>query len=106
MNLKEKIIPLLKDKHSKIWEIIITNIDLFDENELNQIYLIIHQNDIEKLKELYLYNTSKSKNILDRILNLAKELNHIEKHVEEIKNKEEEKSLDDYLNSNLNYSIS
>jgi spore coat protein CotH len=108
MSIKQELIKILWEKNSPIFETIIQNIDLFNETELNQIYLILHQTDIEKLKELFLYQNSQSKAILDRIINIAQELNHVEKHIENNINSNKETQLDELIETNLdlNYSIS
>ena len=91
--MKEKLVQILWEKNSPIWEMIIKNIDIFDENELHQIYLIIHQTDIEKLKELFLYQNSQAKALLDRVINIAREIHQTEKIVENVEIKQESKTL-------------
>lgn len=108
MSIKTKLIKILGEKNSPIWKTIINNIDIFNEEELHQIYLIIHQTDIEKLKELFLYQNSQTKAILDRIINIAQELNHVEKHIENNIDWNKEIHLEEFIENNLdlNYSIS
>lgn len=106
--MKEKLVQILWEKNSPIWEMIIKNIDIFDENELYQIYLIIHQTDIEKLKELFLYQNSQAKALLDRVINIAREIHQTEKIVESIQVQETHSKLEEYIEQSLeiNYSLS
>lgn len=107
-NIKENLIQILWEKNSPIWDMIRDNIDIFSQEELQQIYLIIHQTDIEKLKELFLYQNSQAKAILDRIINLAHEISHVEKHIENEHLNTEKQELEQYIEQNLdlNYVIS
>lgn len=108
MSMKDNVIQILWEKTSPIWEMIINNIDLFDENELRQIYLMIHQTDVEKLKELFLYQNSQAKALLDRIINIARELNHAEKNIEIEDISQKDIHLEKFITENLDlyYSIS
>ena len=106
--LKEHIIQILWEKNSPIATSIIEHIDIFSPQELEHIYLIIHQTDIEKLKSLFLYQHSQAKIILDRIIQLAHETHHIDKHIEQEFIYSENQELEQYLEQNLdfNYVIS
>ncbi len=108
MSMKDNVIQVLWEKTSPIWEMIIQNIDLFDENELHQIYLMIHQTDIEKLKELFLYQNSQAKALLDRIINIARELNNTEKNIENENISQQNIHLEKLITEklDLHYSIS
>lgn len=107
-NLRENLIQILWEKNSHIWNMILEHINIFSQEELHQIHLIIHQTDIDKLKELFLYQNSQAKAILDRIINLAHEMTHIEKHIEKEKSSSNETELEQYIEQNLelNYVIS
>lgn len=107
-DLKETLIKILWEKNSPIWDMIINHIDIFSHEELHQIHLIINQTDIEKLRELFLYQNSQAKAILDRIINLAHEITHIEKHIENENLTSKEQELEEYIEQNLdlNYVIS
>jgi len=87
---------------------IIQHIDIFNEEEIKQIYLIIHQTDIEKLKELFLYQNSQTKTLLDRIIQLAQEISHIEKHIENETQTLQQQEVEEYMEQNLelNYIMS
>lgn len=103
-NLKQLILKILYEKHSNIANIIEKNIDIFSQEELHQIYLIINQTDIDKLKELLLYQNKQSQHILDRIIALASEMNEVEKHIE---NHIKDNSIDNFeQNLDFNFSIS
>lgn len=107
-DIKQNILALLQEKKLSIWELIIKNIDIFDDSELNQIYLIINQTDIEKLKELFFYQNSQAKALLDRVINLAREVNEIEKNIENHSKIQNETHLNELIDKNLdfNYSLS
>lgn len=102
-HVKEKIIQILWEKNSPIGKNIIEHIDIFSAQELEQIYLIIHQTDVEKLKSLFLYQNSQAKIILDRIIQLAHEATHIDKHIENEITNETKRELEEYIEQNLDF---
>lgn len=95
--LREDIIRLLREKELKITKTIIENIDIFNREELKQLYLIINQDDPEKLKELLIYQKNNSLNALDRIMELNKQALKLEKDYINQKETKEQKDLDKIL---------
>lgn len=105
---RTELIQILEEKNSPICHTIAKHLDIFDESEIKQIYLILHQTDIEKLKELYLYQNSQAKAMLDRIIWVARELSQVEIHVETILTNQKETQLEEIIEQSidLHYSIS
>lgn len=79
--IKEKLLEILKNKQNKLTDKIIQNIDLFDEKEVYEMYLILHQTDVEKLKEAWHYKNNMLLKTIDKINMIWFEINKIEKEI-------------------------
>lgn len=105
---RNELKQILAERNSPICDTLGKHIDIFNDTELQQIYLILHQSDTEKLKELYLYQNSQAKSMLDRIISLARELSTVETQVEMIMKETKETHLEEIIEQSidLHYSIS
>lgn len=64
---KQKLLELLEAKGNKLTDKIIQNLDLFDEKEVYEMYLIMVQTDVEKLKEAWHYKNNMLLKTIDKI---------------------------------------
>lgn len=105
---RNELKQILEEKNSPICHTIAKHLDIFNDTEVSQIYMILHQTEVEKLKELYLYQNSQAKMMLDRIIWVARELSQIETHVETILSSQKETQLEEIIEQSidLHYSIS
>lgn len=101
MLVKKEVLEILKVKNNEISIQIIEIIDIFEEQELIELKIILLQNDVEKLKEALLYKHWVFKKTLDRILILQKEFHQIKTEYINNKTKKGEHKLEKQLDNLL-----
>lgn len=99
--MKEKLIEILKEKNNKLTEKIIANIDYFDEQEIYEMYAILNQEDVEKLKEAWYYKNNLLMQTIDKINMIWFEIKKIEKQINTLEETREQTDII-HIENNLN----
>lgn len=101
MTLKKDVIDILQIKNNEISLQIIEVIDIFDDQELMELKMILIQSDPEKLKEALIYKHSMFEKTIDKIINLQKEFHEIKTECIKRKTEKESNKLDQTLDNLL-----
>ncbi|MDD4151274.1 MAG: hypothetical protein PHR68_01545 [Candidatus Gracilibacteria bacterium] len=99
--MKEKLIEILKQKQNKLTEKIIANIDHFSEQEIYEMYAIMTQEDIEKLKEAWHFKNKQLMQTIDKINMIGFEIKKIEKQINTLEETREQTDIIQ-IENNLN----
>lgn len=99
--MKEKLIEILKEKNNKLTEKIIANINHFSEQEIYEMYAILNQDDVEKLKEAWHYKNNLLMQTIDKINMIWFEIKKIEKQINTLEETREQTDII-HIENNLN----
>lgn len=102
MTIRKEVIEILQLKNNEISLQIIEVIDIFSDQELLELKLILLQSDPWKLKEALLYKHSLFEKTVDKIINLQKEFHEIKEECIKTKLEKENDDLDKSLDEVLN----
>jgi len=101
MTLKKEVIDILEIKNNEISLQIIEVIDIFDDQELMELKMILIQSDPERLKEALVYKHSMFEKTMDKIISLQKEFHEIKNECIKRKTEKENNKLDQTLDNLL-----